>query len=453
MKKKISVSEAISLLFVAMTVTFCLTMVISTKMFEEKVASVNEKAAMYEKIADVENIVRQNFYTSIDQESIYNSLATGYINGLKDSESVYYSAGEVAVQQEISKGKVIGVGVDIAKSKENNGYMQVYRVYSESPADVEGIVVGDLISGINGTSTTNMTLDEAKKMLTGQSGTGVEITFLHEKSEKSAKLVHKAYDAPSVSYSKEDDVGYIKLTNFVPKTASELEYASNNLLDQGVKSLCIDIRNNKSKDFDSAAAAADVLLKEGTTMYATYVDGEKKVLYTSDKTCVSVPIVLLTNSGTGYGAELFTAMLKDIADAKTVGTTTMGKGTVQKLFRLPDGSGVELTIAVLTPVKSAAYNGVGITPDYEKILDADQEQSYYILSIAADGQIQRGFEVAKNLVNKATGNPEGDSSQTQDVGNSQAEGDKAAEKSANSKAEEKSASSKGTEKSSSSKGK
>ena len=424
MKKKITLSTAISLLFVAMTVTFCLTMVASTKMFEAKVASVNEKAAIYEKIADVENIVRQNFYTTIDEENIYNSLATGYVNGLKDSESVYYTAQQVAVQQEMAKGKLIGIGVEIAKSKENNGYMQIYKVYAESPADVEGLVSGDLITAINGVSTANMTLDDAKKTLTGQSGTGIDITYLHEKAEKSVSMVHKAYEAPSVSSSKEDTVGYIKITNFAPKTASELEYAANNLIDQGVTSLCIDVRSNKSKDFDSAAAAADVLLKEGTIMNATYADGQKKVLYTSDKSSVSVPIVVLTNSGTGYGAELFTVMLKDVADAKTVGVKTMGKGTVQKLFRMPDGSGVELTVALLTPLKSEAYNGTGLIPDYEKTLDAEQEQSYYILSITDDSQIQRAFEVARNLVNQNTVNnpaltptPEGEGS----ASNSEAE--------------------------------
>ena len=139
------------------------------------------------------------------------------------------------------------------------------------------------------------------------------------------------------------------------------------------------------------------LLKEGTTMYAVYQDGEKKVLYTSDKTSVSVPVVLVTNSGTGYASEMFAIMLKDVADAKTVGTTTMGKGGLQKMFRLPDGSGVELTIAILNPVTSRVYNGTGIAADYEKTLDANQELTYVTMAPSEDPQIVRAFEVAENL--------------------------------------------------------
>lgn len=397
MRKKITLSAAISYMFIAMTVTFCLTMILSTRMFEAKVSSVNEKESMYDKVSDIDRVVRQNYYTVIDDEKIYDSLSAGYVNGLKDSESKYLTTAEVTSYQEEMDGKIIGIGMDIAKSKEDGGYMRVYRVYAESPADVQGIVENDLITAINGVSVINMSEADAVKMLSGKSGTTVDVTYRHEDAETTATLTHKAYDAPSVSYSKEDTVGYIKVTNFSSRTASELEYAANNLTSQGATSLCIDIRNNSSRDFDSAAAAADVLVKEGTTMYAVYQDGEKKVLYTSDKTCTTLPVTLITNGSTGYAAEMFATMLKDSAGAKTVGTTTMGKGTLQKLFRLPDGSGVVLTVATLTPTTSAVYAGTGIAPDYEKALDSAQEASAYTFTISNDPQILRAFEVAKNL--------------------------------------------------------
>ncbi|MBQ8604102.1 MAG: PDZ domain-containing protein [Oscillospiraceae bacterium] len=397
MRKKITLSTAISYMFIAMTVTFCLTMILSTRMFEAKVSSVNEKESMYDKVSDIDRVVRQNYYTTVDDTNIYESLSAGYVNGLKDSESRYLTTTEVTEYQEEMSGKIIGIGMDIAKSKEDGGYMRVYKVYSESPADVQGIAVNDLLTAINGISTINLTEREATKLLSGKSGTTVDVTYRHEDSETTATLTRKAYDAPSVSYSKEDTVGYIKITNFSSRTASELEYAANNLTSQGATSLCIDIRNNASKDFDSAADAADILLKEGTTMYAVYQDGERKVLYTSDKTATTLPVTLITNGGTGYAAEMFTVMLKDTAGAKTVGTTTMGKGTLQKLFRLPDGSGVVLTVATLSPTASAVYTGTGIAPDYEKALDSTQEASAYTFTISNDPQILRAFEVARNL--------------------------------------------------------
>ena len=395
MRKKITLSAAISYMFIAMTVTFCLTMVLSSRMFEAKVQSVNEKESMYDKVSDIDQVVRQNYYKEIDDNKIYESLSAGYVDGLRDSESYYLTADEVKAYQEELSGKIIGIGMDFSKSREDSGYMKVYNVYPESPADVQGIVAGDLISSINGVSTINISEADAAAMLAGKSGSDVKIVYLHENAENEATLTHKAYDAPSVSYSKEDDVGYIKITNFSTRTASELEYAVNNLAGQEVKSLAIDIRGNASRDFDSAAAAADVVLKEGTTMYAVYQNDDRKVLYTSDKTTTDLPMVLITNGETAYASEMFAIMLKDSAGAKTTGTATMGKGTLQKLFRLPDGSGVVLTVAKLSPTASSEYHGKGISPDYKKAIDASVD--VHTLSITTDPQIQRAFEVANNL--------------------------------------------------------
>lgn len=398
MKKKINLSMAISIMFIAMTVTFCVTMIVSSRLFEAKVESVNEKEVMYDKISDIDQAVRQNFYTAVDDTQVLESMASGYVAGLGDAETEYLTAAQVTEYQQMMDGKIIGIGADFVKSREDSGYMKVYNVYTDSPADVQGIVANDTITAINGHSTINMSLETAQELLSGISGETVDITYIHEGTEAQATLTHKAYDAPSVSYSLHDGVGYIKIASFSAKTASELDYATNNLISQSSKALVIDLRNNADKDFDSAAEAADVLLKEGTTMYAVYNDGERKVLYTSDKNAVEVPVVVITNSSTGYAAEMFASMMKDSGGAKTVGTTTMGKGTLQKLFRLPDGSGVNMTVATLSPVSSSVYNGTGISPDYEKVLETAQEQNFYALTIETDPQIQRAFEVAKNMV-------------------------------------------------------
>ena len=402
MKKRITISTAITLMFVAMTVTFCLTMIASTRIFEAKVQSVNEKEVMYDKISDIDQTVRQNFYAPVLDDKVLESMAAGYIQGLSDSESKYYSSEEVTEYQQMLDGKIIGIGMDFVKSREDSGYMKVYNVYAESPADIQGIVADDMITAINGQSTINMSVETAEEMLSGVSGENVTITYIHDGSETSATLTHKAYDAPSVSYEVFESYGYIKISNFSAKTASELDYATNNLLSQGAQAMVVDLRNNDDKDFDSAADAADVLLAEGTTMYAVYNDGERKVLYTSDKNSVSVPIVVITNSGTGYAAEMFATMVKDSAGAKSVGTRTMGKGSLQKMFRLPDGSGVELTVAILSPITSSEYNGAGIAPDYEKVLETAQEQYFYTLTVETDPQIQRAFEVAQNLIGNQT---------------------------------------------------
>ncbi|MBQ3394668.1 MAG: PDZ domain-containing protein [Oscillospiraceae bacterium] len=398
MKKKISVSLALTILFVSLTVCFVVTMLLSTRLFENKIESVNAKEAVYDKISDIDAMVRQNYYSTINNDDILDSLSSGYINGLGDSESRYLTSAEYTHYQDILSGKIYGVGISIIKSKEDSGYMKVYQVYDNSPASERGIEKGDLIISIDGVSTINMTQEAAENSILGLAGESVTIEYQREGANNSVVLSNRSYDTPSLVYSKEKNSGYIKISGFQRKTASELEYAVTSLLGQDIKSFVIDLRENSSQDFDSAAEAADILLADGTTMYAVYKDGERKVLYTSDKAGVTLPIIVITNGRTGYAAEMFACMLKDCAGAKIVGTTTMGKGSLQKIFRLSDGSGIELTIAVLSPVSSRSYNGSGIVPDYEKILEDDLAQRFYNLSITEDTQIQRALDVADNVV-------------------------------------------------------
>lgn len=405
MRKKITLGTAIGLMFMAMTLTFCVTMLLSTRIFESRVESVSEKESMYDKISDIDSAVKQNFYTTVDSDKILDALSAGYINGLGDSESKYLTADQVIDYQRILRGKIIGVGVEFSKSREKGGYMLISKVYAESPADVRGMEVGDLITAIGGTSTANMSLDSAREMLSGEVGDSVDLTYMRETTETTISLTHRVFDLPEISYSKESDSGYIRISTFNAGTASALEYAVNNLISQDVTSLIIDLRDNSSNDFDSAARAADILIPEGTTMYAVYQTGDKKVLYTSDKTSCSLPIVVITNGGTGYAAEMFAVMMKDSMGGKTVGSATMGKGTIQKLYRLPDGSGIIITVASLSPLTSAPYNGAGILPDYEKQLDSSIDIN--MIPVAEDPQIQRALEVAANLAGKTDALPEG----------------------------------------------
>ena len=399
MKKKITIGTGLTILFISLTVCFCLTILLATRLFESKIESVNAKETLYDKISDIDSMVRQNYYATPDSDRILESLSAGYINGLDDDESRYLTSDEYMHYQDILSGKIFGVGFSVVKSKEDSGYMKVYGVIDNSPAAERGIENGDLITSIDGVSTINMSEATAQDALLGLMGDTVEIGYIHDGAEYSTVLTNRSYDVPSMIYSKEKESGYIRISGFQQKTASELEYAVNSLIAQGITSLVIDLRQNSSQDYDAAAEAADIILTEGTTMYAVYKDGERKVLYTSDKSGVNLPLIVITNERTGYAAEMFAMMLKDCAGAKIVGTTTMGKGSLQKIFRLSDGSGIELTVALLSPVSSSSYHRTGITPDYEKTLEDELAQRFYDLSITEDTQIQRALEVAQNIVN------------------------------------------------------
>ena len=396
MRKKITISTALSFMFIAITVTFCLTMILSARIFEGKVSNVNEKETMYSKISEVDQTVRQYFYTDINDTAVVDGMSQGYIGALGDSEAKYYTASEVTALQNISKGKLIGIGIEV--QKDVSGYYKIVNVDADSPADIAEMAKDDMITHINGDSVMSYNTKQVREMLTGTEGTSIKINYLRSSEEKSTELVFAIYDAPNIKYSLENNVGYIKITSFVEDSASEVEYAIKNLLSQGATSFAVDIRFNSSKEYNYAAEVADIFVKEGTTMYAHYADDSEKVLYTSDKEMVEQPVTVIVNNQTGYAAEMFAVILKDMGDAKLVGTKTMGKCTIQNLYRLSDGSGVEITTARLVPVASAEYHGKGLLPDYEKTLSTEQELNFYDLTITSDPQIQRAIEVANNMV-------------------------------------------------------
>ncbi|MBQ9845740.1 MAG: PDZ domain-containing protein [Oscillospiraceae bacterium] len=398
MRKKITLSAALSFIFIAITVTFCLTMILSARIFENKVSNVNEKETMYSKISEIDQTVRQHYYTAIDDSAVVDGLSAGYINSLGDTEAKYYTASEVTALQNLSKGKLTGIGIEV--QKDVSGYYKIVNIDTDSPADIAEMAKDDMIVEINNIDVKTLNTQQVREMLTGEEGTTIKIEYLRDSEENKTELVFSLYDAPSIDYSLEGSIGYIKMASFDEDTASEIEYAIKNLLSQGATGFAVDIRNNSSKEYQYAAEVADIFVKEGTTMYAQYVDESQKVLYTSDAEKVEQPVAVIANGSTGYAAEMFAVILKDMGNAKLVGTKTLGKCTIQTLYRLTDGSGVEFTTARLVPVATADYHGTGLLPDYEKALSADQELNFYDLSITDDPQIQRAFEVVNNLAGK-----------------------------------------------------
>ncbi|MBQ7816279.1 MAG: PDZ domain-containing protein, partial [Oscillospiraceae bacterium] len=291
-------------------------------------------------------------------------------------------------------------GIEV--QKDVSGYYKVVNVDADSPADIAEMVKDDMITHINDVSVLTLNTQAVREMLTGTEGTGIRLNFLRNSEENVTELTFSIYDAPNIKYSLENNVGYIKMASFVEDSASEVEYAVQNLISQGATSFALDVRFNSSKEYKYAAEVADIFVKEGTTMYAQYADQSQKVLYTSDEEMVSQPITVVVNGQTGYAAEMFAVILKDMGGAKLVGTKTMGKCTIQNLYRLSDGSGVEITTARLVPVATADYHGAGLLPDYEKALSADQELNFYDLTITSDPQIQRAIEVANNMAGQSS---------------------------------------------------
>ncbi len=419
MKKKISVSLAAAIAIIAMTVTFSVTMILAMKMFDRTVSDVNEKQAMYNKLAEVDQVVRDNFYTEINDDTLYDMLATGYIAGLGDRNSRYYTAKQVIERNDIASGKLMGIGVEL--TKDTSGYFKVVKLYTGSPAETAGLVKGTILTKVGDTDLKSLTLDTVTGMLRGESGTSVTVTYLKDNVETAVEIQRSPFDLPLVEYQlTEDNVGYLKILSFSEDTAARLDYAINALTDQGATSLIFDLRDNADGDLAAAADCIDLLCPAGTIVSGTYRDGETRVLYTSDEKEVALPMVALTNESTSGAAELFAVSIRDFGKGKIVGATTAGKGTMQRLYSMSDGSAVSLTVAVLVPGRSESFDGVGVVPDYERVLTAEEKSAYYDFTVKDDPQILRASEVAVSLAAGNTGEGPVSSSSSSNVTDSAA---------------------------------
>lgn len=399
MKKQVSMNILITVVLIAMTVTFSITMIIAMNIFDRTVSSANEKALMYDKIAEVDGVVRQNYFGEIPA-TLNDRLAAGYIAGIQDAYAKYYTAEQYSALLNRTSGKTIGIGVDIVKDS-SSGYARVVRVYGNTPANEVGIEAGWYIVTIDGQDVKTLSKDTITSMLMGEAGTQVEIGLLNGTEQKTVTIVRKSFEVSGIEYAVYSDVGLVRITRVTSSTAAQFDYAIQRLIENGATSLVFDLRNLSSTSYEEIARMLDVLCPAGTLISAQYKDGTSKVLYTSNASEVTLPMVCVTNGATSGAPEIFCQVLKDYGKARIVGTQSAGRGSLQTFYRLSDGSAVEITTSlVLTPVRGLLEGGV--MPDYEATLTAAQEANFYSMSVEDDPQLCRAFEVAAGLVKNVT---------------------------------------------------
>ena len=405
MNRKISVGMAVSIVILAMTVTFSITMLVAMRLFDSTVSSVKEKESMYNKIAEVDRYVRSNDYYQIDETTLYDRLTAGYLLGTGDKYARYYTASAYTDLMNAQNGTLLGIGVELAVDQ--SGYAKVTKVYDESPAKEAGITVGCYITAVDGTDVKSLSGVEAiQTRLRGESGTSVNVTWLDsEATEHTVDLTHSGYSTTTVDFQMlQGNVGYIKIRQFDASTPSELDYAIRSLSANNALSLVFDLRDNGGGLLDDALSCIDLVAPEGTLAYAEDQNGTRTVLGSSTgDSYVSLPMVCLVNGNTASAAELFASSLRTLNGARLVGTTTMGKGTIQSSpQRLSDGSAVVITVAKLICGDGSCFDGTGLTVDVERPLTADEQTSYYDYTLDTDPQIQRAVSTAQQLTGVTT---------------------------------------------------
>ena len=401
MSKKISLGVAATIAIIAMAVTFSLTMVVSMKMFNTTVSSVKNKERQYNKLSEIDRFVRAGEYFTIDEDTLNDRLAAGYMNGINDKYAVYYTAKEYSEKQSVEKGTLTGIGVAVVNDA-SSGYARIIRLYDNSPAAEAGMQVGGFITAINDESTRNITSTaRLTSKLLGEEGTTTTITYLTpDRQEQQLNLVHSNYKTPSIYTSQmvADTCGYIRIDAFTSGSASEFKAAVDELLQQGANSLVFDLRDNTGENLNAALVAADYCVPSGEIAKQQDKDGNVTVLRMSDETEINVPIVCLVNGSTAGSAELFANALRKMAGATLVGTKTAGKGVVlSDAQSFSDGSAAYITVGLLLDNEDQTWNEEGLRPDIDAALSVDEQNAYYDYTLDTDPQISKAVNAATAL--------------------------------------------------------
>lgn len=403
MSKKVSLGVAATVTLIAMAVTFSMTMTVSMNMFNNTVSSVKNKERMYNKLSEVDRYVRANEYFDINDDTLNDTIASGYMLGISDRYARYYSAKAYSERVGLANGRLMGIGVAVVKDP-SSGYARIIRVYDNTPATNVGLEVGGFITAIGDTSTRSMS-DTATmtSALLGEEGSTVSIKYLTPlREEQSFEIIHANYTTPSISTVRlmDNGVGYLRIDSFTSGTAVEFRNAVNSLTNQGATSLIFDLRDNSGENLNAALVATDYCVPSGLIAQSQDKDGNVTDLRMSDENEITLPMVCLVNGSTASGAELFANALHKMAGATIVGSTTAGKGVLlSDPQSLSDGSAVVITVGILLDNEGKNWNGTGLTPDVDASLTNDEQSSYYDFTVDNDPQIAKAI----NAISGANG--------------------------------------------------
>lgn len=344
------------------------------------------------KIRQIEEMLDTYYVEDYDKELAEELMYTGLVAGVGDPYTYYLSADSLAEQVEKNSGHFVGIGVEIYAG--DDGYIVVSSVTPGGPAEAAGILAEDKITEVDGESIIGKTAADVSALVKGEEGTDVTLTIFRESTGEVLEktVTRQDIQVQTVSWRMMDDnIGYISITNFRENTHNQFKEALDTLEAEGMEKLVLDLRNNTGGLVKSAHEIGEELLPEGIMVYTMDKEGNREDTLCND-VYNDVPMVVLVNGNSASAAEILAGAIQDTGRGELIGTTTFGKGLVQRLFTLPDGSGLNVTIQKYYTPNGTSIHGVGITPDYEVELPEEYAQQTNIPA-EADTQLQKAVEV------------------------------------------------------------
>ena len=367
--------------------------VVSAVFFKGNFATESTSRSDMEHKLDRLNALIEKYYLyedEIDKDALVEGIYSGYAGALGDPYTEYYDEQETKELFETTNGEFFGIGASMSKQL-GTDEITIVNVYEDSPADKAGLKSGDILYKVDEHETAGYELDTVVSWIKGEKGTSVVLHVLRDGKEVEVTAVRDKIEVQTVAYEmKEDQIGYIAVSEFDSVTYHQFETALEELEKQGMKGLVIDLRNNPGGNFDTVTDMLKLLLPEGVIVSTKDKEGNVEEVTCDGANEFDKPLAVLVNQYSASASEIFSGAVQDYGIGKIVGMTTYGKGVVQQLMDLGDGTCLKMTIAEYYTPNGRSINGKGVEPDVEVEYEYDENDP------EADTQLEKALEVVKD---------------------------------------------------------
>ncbi|MCL1823198.1 MAG: S41 family peptidase [Oscillospiraceae bacterium] len=398
MNKKFSLGVCISLIAIACAVTFVLTMNLSLNIYNEKVAGVEQREAIYTKLQDIDSYVRNNFLGSIDEEKLVAGIMNGYMAGIGDNKAKYITAAEYRELEQRISGRIVTAGIEAVRDE--SGYIIIKEVYEGSSAMLQGIEADDIITQIDGVQVLEIGAEEAIRRLNGEEGTRLIIRTQRDGESRRVTLFRQSIELITVKGVNYEELGYIRISGFAENTGDQFEAVLSRIIENEAKGLIIDVRGTDGCLIAPLKQIFDKLLPRGVAAVGEYKNGNvNNIIEIGDDSYIHLPITVITDSGTAENGELLAAVLGDLASAQIVGVNTKGDAVFTVTHTLRDKSALILSLMRVRSAGGTSFDGEGIKPDFIVEAATPPETNLEALEITLDTQIRKAIEVTETRIN------------------------------------------------------
>ena len=401
-KKRFKAYKIIMLIVLVAFVTFLLTSIGMYQYFKNNgkfgntfVVSSSNNGDITSELSKYRSLIDKYYLGDVDEQKLKEGAIKGYIEGLDDQYTEYISKEDMKDYMEDATGNFVGIGIYMVKDTNTNKVM-VLSPIKDSPAEKAGILPGDLIISVDGVQYSADEMSVAANKIKGEEGSKVKVEILRGTETLNFELTRENIKVnPVEGKVLKNNIGYIKFSSFDENTSEEFKTKYEELQKQGIKSLIIDLRNNGGGIVTEALNIADyVLEKDKVILYEVDKNEKEKIEKSKNDPIINMPIVILTNNNTASSSEILAGALKDHEKAKIVGTKTYGKGVIQQLMTLPDGSGLKITAEEYLTPNRTKINKIGIQPD-EEVQLPEELKNKLTIEEKDDTQLQKAIEILK----------------------------------------------------------